>query len=232
MGILGKIVEFAASDTISNAIDVPIKALDKTSKNLKKNIENSERLLFECKAGEKVLLLNQQKFTWRERFYVYDGYQNVKYSVVGEFTSIKCHFHIYDAMGNDIAYVKEKLVSTRPSAIIEAHPHDFVLNIRGKKVGNLRSKWAIGKSKFSMDNGWIIEGNITGWSYTISKDGRIVATVKKKLLYWGDTYLVTYPETENELLILMVVLSLDISAAPTKIEDFKDTLHKKTHYWL
>lgn len=232
MSIIGKIVEFVASDAIVDALDIPIKALDKASKKLKEKDDAQKKKLFECAPGERALLINQEKFTWRDKFNIYDNEENIKYSVKGEFTSIKHHLHIFDSHGKEVGFVKEKLVTLRPSAMIEANPTDFDFEIRGKKVGKLRSKWAFGKKKYLMDNGWTVEGNIIGWKYRITSDNITIASISYKPLYWGDTYLITFPESENELLILMIVLAIDIGNAPKRTDELKRTVHHKTHYWL
>lgn len=232
MSILSKAVEFIASDAIVNALDIPINVLDKTSKKIKEKDEKNQQEMFECAPGEKVLLINQKMFTWRDQFNIYDGFQNVKYSVKGEFTSIKHHLHIYDVTGREIAFVKEKLMTLRPSAILESHPTDFELEIDGKKVGKLRSKWSIGRRKYTLNNGWNIEGNVIGWKYKITFKDKIIATISYKPLYWGNTYFITFPEGENEPLILMIVLAIDIGNAPKRSEELKDTIHHKSHYWL
>ena len=232
MSILGKALEFVSSDMIVNALDIPIRTLEKASKKIGEKDEKNKQKMFECAPGERALLINQKLFTWRDRFQVYDNAQNVKYSVEGEFTSIKHHLHIYNAAGKEIAFVKEKLLSLRPSAILEEHPVNFELEIGGRKIGQLRSKWSIGKRKYALDNGWEITGNVIGWKYRITFRGKTIATICMKPLYWGDTYLITFPEDENELLILLIVLAIDISNAPKRSEALKDTIHYKSHYWL
>jgi hypothetical protein len=47
MSILGKVIEFVASDAIVDALDVPIRALDKASKKLDAKNMESKRKLFE-----------------------------------------------------------------------------------------------------------------------------------------------------------------------------------------
>ena len=233
MSILGKVVEFVASDAIVNALEVPKKALQKASE--KSNQKHSEKtqLLFEKEPGKNVLLLNQKQFTWVDRFNVYSDYEKVAYTVKGEFTSIKHHLHIFDVNGKEVATVKEKLFSMRPSAIVEANPVDIVFEINGKKIGKMNSKWSIGKRKFNLDfNDWNIEGNFVGWKYKILSGEKTIADISMKLLYWGDTYVVSYDETQNPLLVLMIVLAIDVANAPKKTEDIKRTVHHKTRYWL
>lgn len=212
-----------AAGTIADALDKPIEMLDKASK-------KKARKLFECAPGEQALLLNQAKFTWREQFCVFDTFERVKYTVKGEFTSIKRHFHIYDSQNKEVGYVKEKLLNLRPSAILESSPVDFTFDIPGQKAIHMRSKWSFIKEKFRVDNGWSVEGNLPGWKYKIFDDKEnVVANVSYKMLYWGDTYLITFPEDADDLLILMIVLAVDIVHAPKKREDLKGTIH---HKWL
>ena len=166
-------------------------------------------------------------------FNVYSDYEKVAYTVKGEFTSIKRHLHIFDVNGKEVATVKEKLFSMRPSAIVEANPVDIVFEINGKKIGKMNSKWSIGKRKFNLDfNDWNVEGNFVGWKYKILSGENTIADISMKLLYWGDTYVVSYDETQNPLLVLMIVLAIDVANAPKKTEDIKRTVHHKTHYWL
>lgn len=233
MGILGKIVEYAASDVINDALDKSVRIIDKANEKLKAQTEAEKRKMFECAPGERALLLNQAKFTWRERFSVFDSYESIRYTVKGEFAPIKRHFHIYDPNGREVAYVKEKLLSLRPSAIVEVNPVDFTFEIPGREAIHMHSRWSALKEKFCVSNGWYVEGALTGWKYKIfNADGNVVANISCKLLYWGDTYLVCFPEDADELLILMIVLAIDVAHAPKKSEELKETIHHKSHYWF
>ena len=74
--------------------------------------------------------------------------------------------------------------------------------------------------------------SFVGWKYKILSGENTIADISMKLLYWGDTYVVSYDETQNPLLVLMIVLAIDVANAPKKTEDIKRTVHHKTHYWL
>ncbi len=233
MKILGKVVEFIASDAIVNALDIPIKALDKAINKLDAKSKESNKKLFEKQPGTEVLVLNQQHFNWREKFNVYDEYENVKYAVRGEFLSIKHHLHIYDVHGNEIGSVKEKLISMRSPFSSELDPKDFVFEIGGKKIGRMKSKGGFGKTKYEVGfNNWHIEGSVFGWKYKILDGKNEVANISQKLLFFGDTYVISFTEKRYELIILMLVLALDIANAPKKSDEFKETLRHKSHDWL
>lgn len=233
MSLLGKVVEFVASDAIADALDIPIKALDKASKNLKAKDEESKKKLFEKLPGTGVLVINQHRFTWKDKFDVYDENREIKYTVKGELASIKHHLHIYDAKGKELGTVKEKLISLRSPISLESNPVDFIIEIGGKSIGKVKSRWSLGKQKYEVDfNDWIIEGNVFGWKYKILSGNEEIAHISQKLLYFGDTYVVNFTDPQNELIVLMLVIALDAANAPTKSEELKDTLHHKTNHWL
>ena len=88
------------------------------------------------------------------------------------------------------------------------------------------------KDKLELDNGWVVKGNILGFKYSIfNKEEKEIANVSTKLLYFGDTYKVEYDENVDELLVLMIVLAMDIFHAPSKKDDFKETLDYKLWHW-
>ena len=106
---------------------------------------------------------------------------------------------------------------------------DFIIN--GKKEFKMKSKTFL-KDKLELDNGWVVKGNILGFKYSIfNKEEKEIANVSTKLLYFGDTYKVEYDENVDELLVLMIVLAMDIFHAPSKKDDFKETLDYKLWHW-
>lgn len=226
MGLLGKLVEFVAADTIVDTLDASIKTLNKISE--KRDSKSKDRL-FSKEPGTEVLVINQHRFTWKDEFEVYNENREVKYTVKGELTSIKHHLHIYNAYGKEIGMVKEKLISLRsPISFTESTPVDFIIEIEGKKVGKIKSKWSLGKQKYEVDfNGWRIEGNVLGWKYKVFNGSEEIARISQKVFYFGDTYVVTFPNIQNELVVLMLVIALDASNAPKKSEELKRTMRKK-----
>lgn len=58
-------------------------------------------------------------------------------------------------------------------------------------------------------NGWSVEGNIMGWNYSVNKGFNLIASIKQKIISWGDTYVIDFINQEDELMILMLVLAID-----------------------
>lgn len=232
MKFLPKVI-IEAIITETDVLQPMIDGLDKITNKLEERAKKKARRIFECAPGEKVLLINQQKYTWREHFYVFDSYNNVKFTVKGEFTSIKHRLHIYNDKGKEVGFVKEKLFTFHPSAVLECKPVkpvEIEFSINGEKVGKLSSTYSLG-IKYVLDNGWNLEGKIFSWNYQIVAPDRVVAKISEKLLAWGDTYVITYPEDENELMILMIALALDIIKSPSRKEELKDTIHNMRYHY-
>lgn len=223
MGKIKTAIEFMESDAFTDALNKPFDALDKALTKLEaKNKEELEKF-FKCLPGEKALLISHlySSSERQNRFYinVYDSPDNVKYTVKDEKLSAKHHLHIFDSTGKEIGFVKEKLITFRPSAIMQVNPIDFDFKINGKKVATLKSRRSFKTTKFSMSNGWEIEGDFFGTKYCILSEGRIIGNVNRKL--WSDKYFLTFSECEDELLLLMVALAMDIDTSPKRpVEEY------------
>lgn len=225
MSILGTIAKEIFDETIGyNVADKGIKVLDK-------KIEKNKKKLFEVGKGKKVLIVNQKLYTFKDMMNVFDENENIKYKVKGEFASLKRHLHVFNTNNIEIAEVKEKLIALRNPLSMQTRIADFDFIVGGKKMAKLKSKTFF-KDKLELDNGWIVKGNITGFKYSIfNKEGKEIAKVSTKLLYFGDTYKVEYDENVNELLILLIVLAMDIFHAPSKKEEFKDAVDYHLWHW-
>lgn len=225
MSILGTIAKEIFDETIGYDV------AEKSKKILDKKIEKDNKKLFEVENGKKVLIVNQKLHTFKDIINVYDEKEMVKYKVKGEFASIKRHLHIYNTSNIEIAEVKEKLSALRNPLSMQTKIADFDFIINGKKEFKMKSKTFL-KDKLELDNGWVVKGNILGFKYSIfNKEEKEIAKVSTKLLYFGDTYKIEYDENVDELLVLMIVLAMDIFHAPSKKDDFKETLDYKLWHW-
>lgn len=229
MSILGKVAEYA----VAGALDMSSKTIEKISNKIDQKSEQQKNKLFEKPSGMNVLVINQKRYTWVDTFYVFDENQEVKYSIKGEITSLKRHLYARNTIGEEVGSVKETLVALRSPLSVESNPVDFVIEIGGKKLGKVKSRSSLTKHKYEVCfNNWTIEGNIISWKYKILDGTKVIAEISPKVLFEGDTYVITFDNPDNELLILLLVLALDIAHAPSKREDLKRTVHRKSHGWL
>ena len=232
MGLLGKVLEFVLADQISDAVDIPIKALDKATKVLESKSEKGKQKLFDIPPGTGILAFNEHRYMWNETYDVYDENREVKYTIKGEMTSIKRHMHVYDSYGNKLGMVKEKLIAWRLPLTLGANPIDFEIEVNGRSLGKVKSRWALGKQKYEVNyNGWHIEGDLLGAKYKILNGSEEIAQVSLKFFNWGG-YVATYPNLQNEIPILMLVLAIEAANAPKRSKKMRHTIHRKSGGWV
>ena len=61
------------------------------------------------------LVIKQRVFSWTDSYDVYDEFENVCYRVKGEYFSLGHRLHVYDAQGQEVGLVKQKLMSILPA---------------------------------------------------------------------------------------------------------------------
>ena len=147
------------------------------------------------------LLIKQKVFSIRDKFDIYEENQNVKYRVESSLFSLKYKLTVYDTYGNELGVITQKVFTLMPKYDVE---------INGNYIGQIKQKFTFFKPKYEVDyNGWSVEGNIMGWNYSVNKGFNLIASIKQKIISWGDTYVIDFINQEDELMILMLVLAID-----------------------
>ena len=147
------------------------------------------------------LLFKQRFFSWFDSYDIYDEEGNVVFVVKGKFSWGHC-LRIYDANGNDLGEVVERVMTFLPK---------FDLYLGTERVGCISKELTFLKPKYEIDcNGWKISGDWLEWDYTITdEDGEAVATVTKEVWNLTDTDVIDVKRQEDALCTLMVVLAID-----------------------
>ncbi len=147
------------------------------------------------------LLFKERMFTWFDSYDVYDEQGNTVFVVKGELSWGHC-LRIYDAHGNELGSLQEKILTFLPK---------FEMYIGNDYVGCVGKEFTFFIPAFDVDyNGWHIEGDFFEWDYQImDRTGQRVANVSKELFNWTDTYTIDVTNPEDALCALMVVLAID-----------------------
>ena len=118
-------------------------------------------------------------FSWLDSYDVYDEAGNTVYTVKGALAWGHL-LRIYDAHGNEVGCVKERVLSWLPK---------FEMYLGDRYVGSIQKELTFFKQKFNIDcNGWQVDGDWFGWDYTVlDSNGLIIATVSKELWNWTDS---------------------------------------------
>ena len=147
------------------------------------------------------LIFKQRLFSWFDSYDIYDEAGNTVFTVKGEL-SWGHLLRIYDAIGNDVGYIKERVFTFLPK---------FEIYLGDNYVGCISKEFTFFKPKFNVDyNGWTVDGDWFEWDYSIfNSTAQTVATVSKEIWNWTDTYVIDVKDPNDAICVLMLVLAID-----------------------
>ena len=147
------------------------------------------------------LLFKQRFFSWFDSYDVYNEAGETVYTVKGELAWGHL-LRIYDAGGNEVGTVKEKVLTWLPK---------FEMYLGEQYIGCIIKEFTFFTPKFNIDcNGWQVEGDWFEWDYTIlDGSGQSIASVSMELWNWTDTYMIDVYNPQDALCALMLVLAID-----------------------
>ena len=147
------------------------------------------------------LLFKQRLFSLFDSYDIYDEDGNTVYTVKGQLSWGHC-MKIFDAHGNEIGMIQERILTLLPK---------FEIYLGGNYVGCIRKEISFFKPVFDIDySGWHVEGDFFEWDYNIlNSSGGCVARVSKELLNWTDTYVIDVNNPQDALGALLLVLTID-----------------------
>ncbi len=147
------------------------------------------------------LLFKQRFFSWFDSYDIFNEAGETVYTVKGQLSWGHC-LKIFDASGNELGTVKEKIFSWLPR---------FEMYIGQSYIGCISKEFSFFKPKFNIDcNGWHIDGDFFEWEYNIlDYSGQTIATVSKQLFNWTDTYVIDVHNPQDAFSALMLVLAID-----------------------
>ncbi len=147
------------------------------------------------------LYMKQKVFSWGDKFDIYDAAGNPKYTVEGEVFSWGKKLHLYDLAGNELAFIQQKLFSWLPKYYITRPGFGDLL---------VTKEFTFFHPKYSVPElGWTVSGDFWDHDYEIDQNGKIVASVSKEWLSWGDAYQIEIGSYEDEITVLSVILVID-----------------------
>lgn len=147
------------------------------------------------------LLFKQRFFSWFDSYDIYNEAGQTVYTVKGQLAWGHC-LKIYDAVGNEIGTVKERVFTFLPK---------FEMYLGDRYIGCISKEFTFFKPQFQIDcNGWFVDGDWLEWDYEIiDANGAHVASVSKELWNWTDTYVIDVSDPGDALCALMLVLAID-----------------------
>ena len=145
--------------------------------------------------------MKQRVFSWRDKFHICDEEGNEKYYVEGAAFSIGKRLTMFDATGNEVAEIRQKVMSFLPKYYVQL-ANGVTLEIK-KHFTFFRPKYGV--EPF----GWTVQGDFFNHDYDILMGDALVARVAKRWLTWGDAYEISVGPAADEVAALATVLVID-----------------------
>ena len=136
-----------------------------------------------------------------EAYEVYVG-DTIKYNVKKKLLAAGADFDIFDAAGNKVGLVDQKVLNMVKT---------FDITLNGQKCGTVKKKFPALTKDMNYDaRGWKLDGDALGMNFKFTDANKAVyATVKKKVLAVGDTYEISVANNSDELLVVALTVIID-----------------------
>ena len=147
------------------------------------------------------LLIQQQIFSFRDRFTVMDEGGCDRYYVQGELFSWGKKLHVTDLGGREVAYVEQQLFTFRPR---------YAVYVGGALIGEVVKEFTFFRPRYTVEGAdWDVEGDFWAHDYTVSRCGIPVVSIQKEWFTWGDCYALDIRDPADEIRALALVLAMD-----------------------
>ena len=147
------------------------------------------------------LFMKQKVFSFRDRFTIKNEHGEDKYYIEGEILSLGKKLRIYDMSGNELAFVRERLLAFMPK---------FTVEINGREVAEIVKRFTFLRPRYYVDGiGWDVNGDFFSHNYDITDGNQIIVSIHKVFMAWGDTFELDIQNDNDEIIALAVVLAID-----------------------
>jgi len=152
-----------------------------------------------------VYYIKQKVFSLKNRFSINDSNETPVFFVEGKLISIGSQLSMTDTLGNEVAYIKQKVPTMMPT---------FEIYVQDRLAVTVRQKLGL-RPKFELQGvGWTVQGNWTAHEYDIIDAGGLAqGHVSKKWAAIADTYTVQTPDNAPDVEVLAVVIAIDMAVS-------------------
>jgi uncharacterized protein YxjI len=151
-------------------------------------------------------VMKQHFVSFGDDFTIKDESGQERFFADGHAFSIGDALTFKDMQGNVLAEVRQKLLSIGKT---------FDIYRGGTRVATVKKRiFTLFRDAFDVvdetQGDFDAEGNFFDLDYRITRDGRVVATISKKLLSLRDSYTIDVAEGEDDVLILCIATVIDM----------------------
>ena len=118
-------------------------------------------------------------------------------------------FSLLDADRIPVGTVKKTILALRAPVFHESKPANYSIDIDGQYVATLKTKLSTSKENYEIEPfGWMIKGSVFKWDFTVFDGENEIVHISKRKGYDSPTYIIDFQHEENEIVGLLVVLTL------------------------
>jgi uncharacterized protein YxjI len=154
-----------------------------------------------------IYAMKQKLFSWGDDFVIKDENGQDRFFVDGKAFSLGNQLSFQDMAGNELAFIRQKLLSWGPT--YEISRGDQLLATVSKEL------FTFFKCSFTVDvpgpNDLQAQGDFLDHQYVFTRNDQQVAEVSKQWFTWTDTYGVRITPAEDDVLILASTVVIDMA---------------------
>jgi uncharacterized protein YxjI len=151
-------------------------------------------------------VMKQKLFCWGDDFRIKNEAGDDVFFVDGRAFSLGKKLSFQDLKGNELAFIRQKLLSWGPT--YEITRGEELLAVVKKQL------FTFFRCSFTVDvpgpDDLEAQGSFMDMEYTFERGGRTVAEVSKRWFAWSDTYGVDIADGEDDVLILASTVVIDM----------------------
>jgi uncharacterized protein YxjI len=147
--------------------------------------------------------IKQKVFSLKDKFDVLNENQEPVFSVEGKMFSLKNKLEFSNMNGEVLFYAEKQL--------FKLFPEYFIFNNHGEQVAVVKKKFGF-TPKYEVYEGnhsIQVQGNFIAHSFEITKNGSRAASIQKKLISWGDSYMIDIADQGSAILYLFITIVID-----------------------
>lgn len=150
--------------------------------------------------------MKQKIFSWGDDFTIKDDTGKDVYFVDGRAFSLGEKLSFQDMAGNELAFIRQKLLSWGPT---------YEISRAGVLVATVKKRlFTLFRCKFEVDvpgpDDLEAEGSFMDYDYRFRRGAHVAAEVSKRWFAFRDTYGVDVAEGEDDVLILASTVVIDM----------------------
>ncbi len=145
--------------------------------------------------------IKEKVFSWSDAFSIKDEAGRDRYRVQGEAFSWGRKLHLYNLAGQELAFIQQKLWSFVPR---------YYVFMGGRQVAEIVQRFTLFRPQY-FANGpqWEISGSFMAHEFEVRQMGRPIALISKEWMTWGDSYEIDILSSQDEIMALAVILTVD-----------------------